>query len=302
MKILMTTDGSKDATTAMVTATRLLRPETHQVHILCVAPELYVARPRAKKSKSTIIREAYRKRIPRETRRIVEDARQRLRDEGWEAETLTEIGSPADVIIRMAEDYDVTVVGAPSVSEQVRTGVGPVASRVVEYAPGTVLVGRESVPTTGLRILLAVDGSSVAENALRVMTEQFNLDSAEITLIHVVETPWIRLGLDREWLDYPLDAFERADPEVRLEQALRLESQEVIDDARRLLDQLGFSASSVIREGNPATEIVGHAEAEEFDLVVLGATGAADVKHKMLGSVSTTVAWQAPCSVSVVKD
>jgi nucleotide-binding universal stress UspA family protein len=54
-------------------------------------------------------------------------------------------------------------------------------------------------------------------------------------------------------------------------------------------------------EGSPATEILGEAESGAYDLIVLGATGATDAKHEMLGSVSAKLAWQASCSVAVVK-
>ena len=212
-----------------------------------------------------------------------------------------EMGSPAEVIVRLAQEYDVTVVGAHGRHERTGPGLGPVASRVVEHAAGTVLVGRELIPGAGLRLLLAVDGSSAAGQALRTMVRYFNVASAEITLIHVVEAPWIHLGLDREWFDSPGDGLNRADPEIRLERELRLEAEEIIEEAQSLLSRFGLSATSIIEEGNPATEILGHAETGDYDLVVLGAKGLADIKHDMLGSVSTKVARHAPCSVAVVK-
>jgi nucleotide-binding universal stress UspA family protein len=63
----------------------------------------------------------------------------------------------------------------------------------------------------------------------------------------------------------------------------------------------GYSVMTLIEEGNPATEILGEEESGQYDLVVLGAADAMDSKHTMLGSVSAKVAWQAPCSVAVVK-
>ena len=60
--------------------------------------------------------------------------------------------------------------------------------------------------------------------------------------------------------------------------------------------------NTVVEEGNPATEILGQADTGEYDLVLVGATGASDVRHEMLGSVSSKVAAQAPCSVVVVKE
>ncbi|MCI0488479.1 MAG: universal stress protein, partial [Blastocatellia bacterium] len=247
------------------------------------------------------IREEYRKRITAETESILEQARKALREEGIAAKTISKIGSPGDVILRLAADYDVTVVGASGRYDNPNLGLGPVASRAVEHAPGTILVARELAGTTNLRILLAVDGSLASQNALRSMIAQFQMDSAEITLMHVVETPWIHLGLDREWFDYPEDVFDRADPEIQLEHELRAEAEEVIEEARAELADYNYSVMSVIEEGNPATEILGEAERGEYDLIVLGATGARDAKHNVLGSVSTRVARQATCSVAIVK-
>jgi nucleotide-binding universal stress UspA family protein len=209
------------------------------------------------------------------------------------------------VILRVAEEFDVTVIGAHGRHERTKPGLGPVASRVVEYAAGTVLVAREMVTERSPRILLGVDGSLASDQALRVLASYFNVTSAEITLMHVVETPWTRLGLDRAWFDYPDDypevMFDRVDARIGMEREMRVEAEAVIDDARRMLDHLGLSASTIVGEGNPATEILGEAEAGEYDLIVVGATGITDVKHEMVGSVSTKVAWHAPCSVAVVK-
>jgi nucleotide-binding universal stress UspA family protein len=127
------------------------------------------------------------------------------------------------------------------------------------------------------------------------------MDEAEITLIHVTEMPWIHLGLERDWFDSRGEVFEKADSETQLENELRREAEEVIEDARALLENRSYSIETVIEEGNPATEILGEAERKEYDLIVLGTTGLTDVKHAMLGSVSAKVAWNARCSVALVK-
>jgi nucleotide-binding universal stress UspA family protein len=86
-----------------------------------------------------------------------------------------------------------------------------------------------------------------------------------------------------------------------LEEKLQSEAAEIIEDAAEQLTQHGLDVTTVIAEGNPATEILGQAEQGEYDLIILGATGATDMKHRMLGSVSAKVTGQAPCSVAVVK-
>ncbi|HLO00657.1 MAG TPA: universal stress protein [Pyrinomonadaceae bacterium] len=298
MKTLMATDGSHQATTALRAAIRLLRRRDNEIHILCVAPEFYEL---GTQKSGKRVRDEYKKRIARETQTILERARETLLAEGVTAETRAETGSPAKAIVRLADDYNVTVLGATSQYDTTRPGIGSVASRVVEHAPGIVLVCREPGGGIRLRILLCVDGSRASRHALGALTSYLNTDSAEITLMHVVETPWVNLGLDQDWFDQGGETREQRSSEIRLQEELQSEANEILDDAAEQLTRHGLDATTVIAEGNPATEILGQAEQDEYDLIVLGASGATDMKHRMLGSVSAKVTGQAPCSVAVVK-
>jgi len=75
----------------------------------------------------------------------------------------------------------------------------------------------------------------------------------------------------------------------------------LVTSARRKLERHGHSANIVTMEGDPALEILSEAERGEYDLIVMGATGESDLKHQLLGGVSTKVAQAAPCSALVVK-
>jgi nucleotide-binding universal stress UspA family protein len=298
MKTLMATDGSHEATTALRAATRLLRKSDNEIHVLCVAPEFYESGPQKNGER---VRDDYKKRIARETAIILERARETLLAEGVTAKTRAGTGSPAKVIVGLADDYNATVLGATSQYDTTRPGIGSVASRVVEHAPGIVLVCREPRGGSSLRILLCVDGSRASQQALTALTTYFNTESAEVTLMHVVETPWVNLGLDRDWFDLGGETREQKSSEIQLEEDLQSEANEIIEDATDQLTRHNLDVTTVIAEGNPATEVLGQAEQGEYDLIVLGASGANDMKHRMLGSVSAKVTGQAPCSVAVVK-
>ena len=298
MKTLMAIDGSNEATAALRTATRLLRRRDNEVHILCVAPEFY--EPGGRKE-SKRVRAEYERRIAQETKKILERAHQTLLAEGVAAEIRAESGSPAEVIVRLANDYNVTVLGATSQYDTTKPGIGSVASRVVEHAPGIVLVCRENAGGSSPRILLCVDGSRASQAALNALTTYFNTDSAGITLMHIVETPWVNLGLDQDWFDRGGETRDQKSSEIQLEEELQNEANQIIEEAAEQLRRRGLDVTTVIAEGNPATEILGQAEQDEYDLIVLGASGATDMKHRMLGSVSAKVAGQTACSVAVVK-
>ncbi len=300
MKVLMATDGSKDANTAIVTTLRLLRGENLSADVLCVAPELVLAaasRPGPRKR----IHDAYTEQITREGMRILLATEQLLQREGFRPNVSLKIGSPADVILTTAPDYDLVVVGAHGRYERTQPGLGPVASRLMENARGNALVGRELTNDKNFRVLVALDGSGASFNALQAVTSFLDPDSIDVTLMHVVEMPWARLGLPNEWPEYEPDASEISDYQRELEHELNRYAGQTMDRARNYLEAHGVSATEIVEEGDPALELVSHAEEGGYDLIVAGATGSSDVKHALLGSVSSKLAWNAPCSVMVVR-
>lgn len=281
MRVLLTTDGSKESNDALRAACRLLAPQEREADVLYVAPQ--PTRP--------IVRQPVPSRSPNETSRILHQAKQLLTEEGCHASPLCRQGSPARVILNEADRYDVTVLGAKGRGDRSQGGLGPVASRLVEHASGCILIGRTPPPDRQARILVPVDGSDGSEQALDVLASFFDLDSAEVTLLHVIESLWLPEDENGE-------PQEGAD-QMRLE--LRLEAESLLAQARSRLRPQHSGISTSIREGAPANEILSAAEEGGFDLVVVGATEASDLKHQVLGSVSSKVAWSAPCSVLLVR-
>lgn len=293
MRVLLTTDGSREALAAMRAASRLLSGDDRKVDVLYVAPEL-----RAPKTGAGA-RRSLEERVAAETRRILKQAKQILTEEGIDALTLSEAGSPANVIMRDAEDYDIIVIGAKGRDERSAGGLGPVASRLVEHAPGCVLVGREPPGDGGIRILVPVDGSAGSEQALDALSSFFDLESAEITLLHVQETLWLPHEPPAE--QSPESPGPDAAQNNQLSLELRLEAEELLAESRIRVLEHHPGVTTSIREGNPANEILSEADQGDYDLVVVGAGGASQMKHSILGSVSSKVAWNAPCSVLVVR-
>ena len=79
------------------------------------------------------------------------------------------------------------------------------------------------------------------------------------------------------------------------------EAQQVIEAARDRLRTHHPGIEAEIADGIPAYEILSGAEKRDCDLIVLGATGVTDLKHQLLGSVSYRTAWDATCSMLVVR-
>jgi nucleotide-binding universal stress UspA family protein len=295
VKILIATDGSEEATAALKTAARLLNPGVCNIDLLCVAPTF------PKRWEWALADYDYDQRILGETTQILERARGNLDFDSKLISLLREIGSPSSVIVDKTEDYALTVIGSKGCGASRNIGLGPVASRVVEHALGTVLVARELRSEGGIRALIAVDGSAASMHAVETVHSLFDLSSAEVCLMHVTETPWIELGLEDDWITYSDEDKERSEAGA-LEKELVREGEAVLEQARDLLRTGPLSISTRIDEGNPADEILSEAERGQYDLIVVGATGARDLKHQMLGSVSSKIAWNAPCSVLIARE
>jgi len=95
MRVLLATDGSIEAAMAMRTASRLLTRTGREMFVLHVAREHRLPKP------------SYQDRQAAETRHILQYAKQVLGEEGVDAPALCQTGSPARVIMRESEGYEI---------------------------------------------------------------------------------------------------------------------------------------------------------------------------------------------------
>lgn len=300
MKTLLATDGSDQAQVALVAAERMLARHNNHFDAICIIPEFHPAVESRGSKKLEGSRADYESRMKAGAERLLESVGETLQADGITPGRIVELGSPADVLLERAEDYDVVVVGARDRNQRPGPGLGPVASRLLERATGTLLIGRELLNETSFRILLPLDGSAASENAIETLATDFRLTDADITLMHVVEKPWLHLDLEEEGLELS-ETAEDTELGDLFDGELRREADDIIEAARRTLAGRGAGTEELIVEGNPGREILRQAEVGEYDLVLLGATGVSDLKHTLLGSVSFRVASNAPCSVAVVR-
>ena len=63
----------------------------------------------------------------------------------------------------------------------------------------------------------------------------------------------------------------------------------------------GLVVSSIIRQGDPAAEIVNAAKEGGFDIIVVGHKGMGKVREFFMGTISEKVAHLAICPVIIVK-
>ena len=63
----------------------------------------------------------------------------------------------------------------------------------------------------------------------------------------------------------------------------------------------GIPLDVKVAYGDPVDELLGFAESENIDVIVIGSTGKGFIKRKVLGSVSDRIVRNASCSVYVVR-
>ena len=138
-------------------------------------------------------------------------------------------------------------------------------------------------------ILVAVDGSSAASNALETAIGLARRDGARLTLITVAAP--LRLPVHPGPIVIPLPS----------ERTLLGEAEEIAERAAALVPE-GIPVSTAVRRGPVAEAILDRVEAGEHDLVVMGSRGRGTICSLVLGSVSREVREHSPVPVVIVRD
>lgn len=204
-------------------------------------------------------------------------------------------GQPAEALLAWIDRHrpDVVVVGNRGASPLERTLLGSVSAALVDRSPVPVLVARR--PTLE-RVVVAVDGSDIAAEAIATIRRWSFLAAAEIRTLSVAPmptTPWpgeLRHGI----------ADARTADRVATGYAL-LEHDIIAAEAATSLTAAGFTSQSEVRAGSPAPGIVAFARELDADLVIMGSHGRTGLARLLLGSVARNVLHHASCSVLIVR-
>jgi nucleotide-binding universal stress UspA family protein len=78
-------------------------------------------------------------------------------------------------------------------------------------------------------------------------------------------------------------------------------AEDIVLRALERLEKDGLHVDTIVREGDPRTEIVDEATEWRADLIVVGSHGHTGLTRLLLGSVAQAVVAHAPCSVEVVR-
>ena len=135
------------------------------------------------------------------------------------------------------------------------------------------------------KILVAIDGSESGTHALRESFKFATDDKSSVTVVSVI--PPYEGDLGATWITNVKEAIEKP-CRVALSQAEEMAKKEKV------------SIKTVCEEGEIYERIVDLADAENFDLIVMGKGGTAGLEKALIGSVTARVIGHSQRDVLVV--
>ena len=290
MRVLLATDGSKDARAAAEYLNDFPLPSDATIRIVTVVtlpPSSLDVPPVAALNESLLA----------EGRRVVDEARALLEPRVGVEERVLQ-GNPKHEIVRAAEEWpaDLVVVGGRGLAGVRGFLLGSVSQTVARHVHCPVLVVKGRARPL-VSVLIATDGSDGANEAIRFLLS-LPLPPAKKVRVRLLSAV--------EPVAYPGSAPKMIRAQLKgmiaqLERERRAEVEKVLDRAARELEVKVTRLTRSMPTGHPAREIVAAAASFDADLVVVGARGLGGMKRLLLGSVSERVLHDARCPVLIVK-
>ena len=136
-----------------------------------------------------------------------------------------------------------------------------------------------------MNILVPLDGSIYSEKALLHACDMAKNYQSHLILLYVVEKSLTINLLDRkEYL-----------------KILRKFGNKVLITGKNTTIQHGVDSTIIMKEGNIANEIIKLAKNKKCNLIILGSKGMGATTRFFLGSVSSKLANNSPCSILIIK-
>jgi nucleotide-binding universal stress UspA family protein len=216
------------------------------------------------------------------------DQAQALRTAGLDVTFEVTSGAPAERIVDIAasEPQALIAMVTHGYSGLQRWTLGSVADKVVQATRTPIcLVRAMEQPPAGAqslqRILVPLDGSVLAEQALPLAIELAVRAQAELLLFHAVR-PFVAPVLD-------LLPFHRPPPTIDFPAHGHAQALQLLHGVIERWHPHEIAVLPLVASGEPAQEIVDLAAHEHVDLIVMATHGYSGVRRWTLGSVADKV-------------
>ena len=311
MKVLVGYDGSESGKAVFDDLERAGLPRQGHLRVVSVADLTAAPSPVSEfdliSASSQRVETALR-RAENHRQKAIEDAKV-LADEGadrlragmsdWMIDSVAREGAPAWEIIDDADEWgaDLVVVGSHGRSAIGRLLLGSVSKRIATDAKSSVRIARPVPVEKGSRpprIIVGVDGSPAAEEAIYEVGRRLWQDGTEIRLVTVDDSPSTgRIGARLPLASAMINSYFQSKDE-------RVSS--MLDWAVEQFNAVGIGSSINHLKGDPKKALLEEADRWKADSIFLGTRDLKGIMDRLrLGSVSTAVAINAGCSVEIVR-
>jgi nucleotide-binding universal stress UspA family protein len=240
-------------------------------------------------------------RVAGQAAEIADQAAMQLRTNfpNWNVEARVMNGTPEWELIETAKDWnaDLVVVGSQGRSAIGRLLMGSVSKKVVTDSQTSVRVVRsverkkESSPP---RILIGVDGSPSAGEAVKEVGRRAWPDGTEVRLVAVQD--WTSPASISARLPRAAGMIEDVNQKFAERMSIMLKW------ATEELKAIGLNVSISIQRGDPKRILLREARKWNADSIFVGTRDLkSGLERVRLGSVSSSVVTDAPCTVEVVR-
>jgi nucleotide-binding universal stress UspA family protein len=224
-------------------------------------------------------------------------------DAGIDVDVAVDIGRPAAAILDRAARLraDLIVIGTHGAGGFEHLLLGSVAEKVLRKAACPVLTVPPRAHATSVlpfkRLLCAVDFSDPSLAALALASSLAQESGAALTILHVIEWPWIEPPAPAPG-DLPVEeGAQLAEFRRYLERTATSRLETLLSEGV----QSRVASSTALRHGRPYVEILRTAEEIQADLIIIGVHGRNTGGMMLFGSTTNQVVRRATCPVLTLK-
>lgn len=208
-------------------------------------------------------------------------------------------GDVAEEVIAAGEDADLIVMMTHGRGAAGRVIFGSVADRVVRHGTAPTLLLRTGdltrEPQAPTRVVVALDGSEIAERSMPVVEAVGRLLNIPIALVRAVGFDEVRRAMRR--LRQPGKAPYEQSPTLSedAKHAAIDEATAYLAEQASLLRAAGLEVEERIVEGTPSFALLWELTAD--DLLIMTTRGRGGFKRWSIGSVAEKLVREAPCPI-----
>ena len=313
MRVLIAYDGSDYARAALDDLRRAGLPRTGEALIVSVGDALVspsasiseiagTALTSRRVTSAIMQAQAQASKLLEEARELASEAGSlvRARFTEWEVRAEPLVGTPSWELMRKADGWgaDLIVVGSQGRSALGRFFLGSVSKKVATEARCSVRVARcavEKVDEGNLRIIIGVDGSSGAEQAVRAVGKRVWSEGTEVRMI-VVDN-----GVSPTRIASILPTA--ATMINGCNEGAAVKARSMLEWAAQELRAIGLRVAVEIKKGDPHRVLIEEALQWDADSIFVGSREfSSRLERLTAGSVSAALVTDAPCSVEVVRE